>query len=235
MALAKYDSPYEKLKEDYYNRYLHLAQYKKGLADGTITHDDLKEKAAVRAQQELLKRDLIKNRGSIDANKDLEDDANYRASRLDVYEKAYGPWDDAGDIGLLMSLVELETVQQGILRDLTRATTLSDKERYWKAIRENAAAQRDLQVVLGIDKKSRDQARISGNPMENWEDIKGELADWVDMLMEEFPAEAKRAKTEERLRDLMKYKLSLPLAVVDSIVYNLKRVNGISTEEEAIV
>jgi hypothetical protein len=63
--------------------------------------------------------------------------------------------------------------------------------------------------------------------MDNWQEIKEEIGDWVDQLVDEFPEEANNAKDEQQLKDLMKYKLSWPFKVIDAVIDNLKRVNGI--------
>lgn len=226
----------EQREEFYYDKYLHLSQYKKALAANppTITHETLRAKARAKALQFEANQLQIKNRKVTTQDDDLEDDAEYRQARFDAYEEAFGEWDDAGDKALLINLVELEVQFQAIQRDLTRTTLLGDKEKYWKALRENSEAQKSLQVTLGIDKKTREQTRASGNPMDNWRDIKEELGDWVDMLVEEFIEEAKHMQSEPELKDLMKMKLSWPMTVVDSVVYNLKRVNGmISVREES--
>jgi len=233
--MAKPSPPtYEQLVEKYYNQYLVLKQYRDKLdaQPPTITLDDLRNKAKARALTALQDAAHIAERGTVDIAGDLQDDAEYRESRIDEYEKAYGEWDDAGDKALLISLVELETQFRAIRRDLSRATGLIDKEKYWKALRENSEAQKSLQLTLGIDKKSREQARISGNPMDNWAEIKTEIGDWVDMLMEEFVDMANKARTEEDLRDAMKAKLSWPLAIVDAVIHNVKRVNGILQEQD---
>jgi hypothetical protein len=152
---------------------------------------------------------------------------------MSEYE-AMAEWDDAGDAAILISLVEHEVQFRAIQRDLLRSTSATEKEKVRKALIENGRAQGDLLKMLGIDKKSRETARTSGSPIDNWTDIKEEVGDWVDMLVKEFVKEAKKVETEEELRDLAKYKLSWPFEVVDSFIANLKRVSVTSTEEEEI-
>lgn len=224
---------YEQWVEYYYTQYQNLQQYQKKLnaTPPTITLGDLHNKAKARALSKMQEEQLKADRGTVDVAADLEEDAEYREKRLAEYEATYGEFDDAGDSALLLNLVELETQFQAIKRDLGRTLSITDKEKYWKALRENSEAQKSLQVTLGIDKKSREQARISGNPMDNWAAVKEEIADWVDMLMAEFVEKANEATTEEDLRDLMKSKLSWPFDLVDSVVYNVKRVNGLVGQE----
>lgn len=216
---------YEQLRDKYYAGYLHLKQFRDKLAatPPTITLEELREMAGARAINQMRDDQMLATRESVDINADLEDDAAYREERMDEYEKV-SEWDEAGDRALLISLVELETQHRAIRRDLSRAHSIGDKEKYWTALRQNSEAQKNLQITLGLDKKTREQARISGNPMDNWQEIKDEVGDWVDMLVSEFTAEADMAKTEDDLKDLMKLKLSWPFAIVDSVVYNLKRV-----------
>lgn len=223
---------YEYYVEHYFQQYLRLKQYKDRLnaTPPTITIEELRDKARARALTALSNDQMIANREVVDKDADLRSDQEYREERMDEYEKAYGEWDDAGDKALLISLVELETQHRAILRDLSRATTVSEKEKYWDNLRKNASAQKDLQVTLGIDKKSREQQRISGNPMDNWREIKEEIGDWVDQLAQEFVAEATATKTKTELRDLMKYKLSWSFEVIDSIISNLERLNSLENE-----
>jgi hypothetical protein len=232
MTKPKAPQDYDHIVERLHGQYQKMSQFRKQLDAGSITLEDLKGKARARALEIIRDRELIASRAQINVEDDLQEDAEFRESRVVEYEKAYGEWDDAGDYGLLVSLVELETVQRAIRRDLSRATTLADKEKYWKALRENTEAQKGLQQTLGIDKKSRDSARAAGNPMDNWDGIKDEVGEWVDMLVAEFVDEAQVTETEQDLRDLMKYKLSWPFGVVDSIVYNVKRLNGIGQEQD---
>lgn len=224
---------FEEKVEFNYKRYLTLAQYVKKLADGTMTHEDLRAMARAKAVQQETDEQIRIKRKQINADEDLEDDEVYRDERMTAYEKHY-EWDDAGDLALLINLVELEVQFRAIRRDLARVSSLSDKEKYWKALRENSESQNKLQVSLGIDKKSRDAAKASGNPMENWQDIKDEVGDWVDMLISEFPEEAEKVNTEQELKDLMKIKLSWPFEVIDSVVYNLKRVSGSPISEDTV-
>lgn len=232
MSTAKTTPTYEWYVEHYFENYQRLKQYRDQLnaKPPTLTLADLRDKARARALQAVQNDQLIASREIVDIQSDLESDAEYREERMDEYEKV-GEWDDAGDKALLISLVELETQHRAIRRDLARATKLGEKERYWDALRQNSDAQKNLQITLGLDKKSREQARVAGNPMDNWKEIKDEVGDWVDMLVTEFLSEAKETKTEEDLRNLMKYKLSWSFEVVDSVVYNLKRVLGIVQEE----
>lgn len=232
MSPNKVTPTYEQYRDQFYARYQRLKQFRDQLeaTPPTITLDQLMKKAEARALEAMRNDNLIASREIVDIDADLQDDATYREERMDEYEKV-GEWDDAGDKALLISLVELETQHRAIRRDLARSTKLTEKERYWDALRQNSTAQKDLQIVLGIDKKTREQARASGNPMDNWREIKEEIGDWVDMLVSEFTEEAKAIKTEEDLGDLLKIKLSWPLAIVDSVLYNHKRVLGIVTEE----
>lgn len=222
---------YEWYVGHHYNNYLRLKQYRDALALKTITLEDLMNKARGRALRSVSEDQLIANRQVVDQDADLRADADYREQRIDEYERTYGEWDDAADKALLISLVELEAQQRAILRDLSRASTLSDKDKYWTALRYNTTAQKELQVTLGVDKKSRDQARISGNPMDNWKEIKDEIGDWVDMLTAEFVKEVSEVKDLGELRDIMKYKLSWPLDVIDAVLDNHKRV--LSLEDSA--
>lgn len=237
MGKVRPSRTYEQWVEYYYIQYQNLQQYQKKLkaTPPTITLQDLYNKASARALGKIQEEQLKAERGTVDVAGDLEDDAEYREKRLSEYEATYGEWDDAGDYALLLNLVELETQFQAIKRDLSRTLSITDKEKYWKALRENSEAQKSLQVTLGIDKKSREQARISGNPMDNWDTIKEEIGDWVDMLKAEFVEKANEAKTEEDLRDLMKSKLSWSFDLVDSVVYNVKRVNGLVGQEGAAI
>lgn len=216
---------YEQLREKYYAQYLRLKQYRDKLdaTPPTITLDELRKLADARAVNQMHDDQMLATRESVDIGADLDADAVYREERMDEYEKV-SEWDEAGDRALLISLVELETQHRAIRRDLSRAHSIGDKEKYWTALRQNSEAQKNLQITLGLDKKTREQARTSGNPMDNWQEIKDQVGDWVDMLVAEFIAEADMAKTEDDLKDLMKLKLSWPFAIVDSVVYNLKRV-----------
>lgn len=215
------EKTYDELVALYYGRYRKLKQYQQH------TDEALMFKARAKALEVQSNQELAKKQEKVDEQADIEDDAVFRQERMDEYERVYGEWDDAGDQALLINLVELEVQFRAIRRDLTRATTLGDKEKYWKALRENSEAQKSLQITLGIDKKTRELTRATGNPMDNWAEIKEELGDWVDMLVAEFPPEADKVKTEQELKDLIKVKLSWPFAIIDSVVYNLKRVNGI--------
>jgi hypothetical protein len=216
---------FEELVTLYAGRYRHLPQYK------DWTEEQILTKARSKALQVQEDAQIIEKGQKADAEVDQASDEAFRQERMAQYEQVYGEWDDAGDQALLINLVELEVQFRAIRRDLTRATQLGDKEKYWKALRENSEAQKNLQVTLGIDKKSRELTRATGNPMDNWQQIKDELGDWVDMLVEEFTQEAETVNTEQELKDLMKVKLSWPFAVIDSVVYNLKRVNGYVHEE----
>lgn len=227
--MSRKELTFEERVEKYYQGYLRLRQYRDKLDAGTIDHAFLRKQAEARAIQAIHDEQTIANRKSVNEEEDLEDDARFRESRLDEYEAA-AEWDEAGDKALLSSLIELEVQHRVIKRDLSRATSLNDKEKYWKALRENSIAQRDLQIVLGIDKKTREQARASGNPMDNWQQIKDEIGEWADMLVDEFAQEAEQTKTVQELKDLMKIKLSWPLAVIDSVVYNLDRVKELEKE-----
>jgi hypothetical protein len=212
---------FDELVQLYYGRYKVLAQYK------DFSDEELMQLARTKALQVQADAQVAERGRKADAEADLQEDEAFRQERMAEYERVYGEWDDAGDLALLINLVELEVQFRAIRRDLSRATLLNDKEKYWKALRENSEAQKSLQVTLGIDKKSRDAARSTGNPMDNWQEIKEEIGDWVDQLVDEFPEEANNAKDEQQLKDLMKYKLSWPFKVIDAVIDNLKRVNGI--------
>lgn len=229
MARKRPPKTFEELVELYAGRYRHLPQYK------DWTEDQILTKARSKALSVQENAEIIERGKQADANVDREEDEAFRQERMTQYEEVYGEWDDAGDLALLINLVELEVQFHVIRRDLTRATTIGDKEKYWKALRENSEAQKSLQITLGIDKKSREATRATGNPMDNWQAIKDEVADWVDMLVEEFANEAEQTTTEQELKDLMKIKLSWPFTVIDAVIYNLKRVNGyLTTPEESI-
>ena len=200
----------------------------------TITVDELREKARARATVELQNQEMIQNRNRVDPIAEMNADADFRTQRLSEYE-ALGDWDDAGDKAILISLVEHEVQFRSINRDLSRATTDTAKEKLRGSLVQNGKAITELQKTLGIDKKSREQARTEGNPIDNWATIKEEIGDWVDQLVKEFVKEAKKAKTEGELRDLAKYKLSWPFEVIDAFIDNLKRVSGASNEEDVIV
>jgi hypothetical protein len=211
---------FDELVTLYKGRYDHLPQYKDWTDEQKLT------KARSKALEVQENAQIIEKGQKADAEADREEDEEFRQRRMTEYQEVYSDWDEASDMALLINLVELEVQFRVIRRDLTRSSMLADKEKYWKALRENSEAQKSLQVTLGIDKKSRDATRSSGNPMDNWRDIKDEIGDWVDMLIEEFPKEAGSVETEAELRDLMKIKLSWPFVVIDSVIENLKRVNG---------
>ncbi len=221
MSPKRVPKTHDELAALYKGRYDHLPQYK------DWTDEQKWIKAHAKASEVQMNAEIIAKGQRADAEAEQQEDEAFRQERMSEYERVYGEWDDAGDLALLINLVELEVQFNAIRRDLTRATTLNDKEKYWKALRENSEAQKSLQVTLGIDKKSRDSARATGNPMDNWQQIKDEVGDWVDMLVEEFPQLADEVKNEEELRDLMKIKLSWPFTVIDAVIKNVKRVNGI--------
>ena len=221
MSPKRQPKTYDELVTLYKGRYDNLPQYKDWV------EEDKLNLARAKALQVLENTRIIERGQKVDAFAEQEEDERFRQDRMSEYERVYGEWDDAGDLALLINLVELEVTFRAIRRDLSRATSLADKEKYWKALRENSEAQKSLQVTLGIDKKSRETARAGGDPMKNWEDVKEEIGDWVDMLVEEFPSEAEKVGTEEELRDLMKIKLSWPFHIVDSVISNVKRVNGL--------
>ena len=228
MSRKRIPKTFDELVELYARRYRSLVQYKEW------TEDEILTKARAKAIEVQDNAKIIERGKQIDALGEQEEDEAFRQERMNQYEQVYGEWDDAGDLALLINLVELEVQFRAIRRDLTRARSLLDKEKYWKALRENSTAQKDLQAALGIDKKSREATKATGNPMDNWQAIKDEVGDWVDLLVKEFVEEANDAESEERLRDLMKIKLSWPFEVIDAVIYNLKRVNGYTTRTEDI-
>lgn len=180
----------------------------------------------VAAEQRAIDKTVVK-KPQIDIGRDSDNDSAFREARMEAYQKEHGIWNDAGDRGLLFSLIELETQQRRIIRDLERTRMSSEKERYWKALKENASSQQSLQQTLGIDKKSREQAKIVANPMENWENIKQDVGDFFDGLINSFPENAAKARTEEELRDVMKHHLSWPFPVIDAVIEGVKRIHGL--------
>lgn len=210
-----------------------LSQYRQKLESGELDAQEYEDFLAEQAKRLVMASEQRQNEQIKAANRQIEfgntsaGDEAFKEDRLATYTAQYGDWDDAGDRALLLSLVELETQQRIIVRSLSQATKITDKERYWRALKDNSEAQQRLQATLGIDKKSREAIKIKDNPMENWENIKTEVGNFYDMLISEFPKAADDAQSEAELRDMMKYKLSWPFSVVDAILRNLKRLNGL--------
>lgn len=230
MPREKRQKTVEELTEGFLRAQLKMKQNIIALQTGEKTRQDLVRRARELAEEQFRRN--MERQGEIAKASDnvrltLEEIEAYRQERLEAYQDAF-EWNDANDKASLDALVELETQLYVIRHDL-QMPKLSDtrRENLMKLMGDFTKQHADIQAKLGIDKKSRDAAKRNEAPMEKFEREILRFHRFMQERLDSFPAAADNVDSEKNLRELIRYKTGWDFKIIDAIIRNTKRLNGL--------
>lgn len=224
--------------EGHQRRKLNMMQNQKALVEGTKTEADLWEESLKDAEDSL--RNALERVGEeASAEKGISltpaQISDYRMAREELYKELY-EYNDANDLFSLMNLAQIETQIYINNWELAKPNLKPiDRQKYQEALAKLVESHTKLQKEIGIDKKSRDNAKANKSPIEKFEEQMRRAHVYRMSLLDNFPVEADNVTMEEgekELRELIKARLGFRFALVDAIIRNIKRLNGLEPTVE---
>ena len=141
---------------------------------------------------------------------------------------AQDPFDTPAARGQLKAIVQIEVEMERQRLALAAAkpgTRAADS--MVDGLRKLAETHRSLVQASGLDRKSAEDQKRNASPMEKWGEQVGRFAAFMKKRLAEFPTEAETVESERDLRELARYKLGWDFAIIDALMANTKRVNGL--------
>lgn len=226
--------------EGLFRRNIKMGQNAKALALGDITESEIMETARQQAEEELRKqveRAGEERRAEAGEPLSAEDRSAYRIERESFYSHVFEKANEANDYISLMNLIDLEVQIHAIKWDLQNPKMKEiDQKNKRESLVKLIEAHTKLQKDLGIDMKTRDHAKANKSPMEKFEDQMRRAHLFRMDLLDNFPTEADNILMkdedaelggERALRELLKARLGLRFVLIDAIIRNVKRLNGL--------
>lgn len=231
MPRAPKNETYEQKKARYLRSgYAQARTRKQNLnPDGTlkVTEDDLQLQAYNYMEKMLAKEDNREQLRSEIASRYSLEDEEYRKQQERRYRADYD-WNTSNDEAALDHLLNLEIQIRQISRELE--ANAGDKDKLRKSLNDTNREHRQSMAALGIDRISREKKSNSGDPMDDWERIKEEAKIKKSQQRQKFLEQLPAVKTEQELKDLIKYGLLLKFDTIEPMLVAHRRVLGLQED-----